>query len=125
MTSTILPPIWFERPVLSGLAPSFESSCTILGPGNIEDRYAGIEGAIAAVVGAAPYDAAVMDRAPDLRVIARTGIGYDAVDVDAASARGIAVCNTPDGPTVSTAEHAVTLMLTVAILLVSAPSLAR
>jgi D-3-phosphoglycerate dehydrogenase / 2-oxoglutarate reductase len=112
--SPSLPPVWFERPVLLGLVSSFESSCTILGPGSIEDRYAGIDGAIAAVVGAAPYDAAVMDRAPDLRVIARTGIGYDAVDVDAASARGIAVCNTPDGPTVSTAEHAVALMLMVA-----------
>jgi phosphoglycerate dehydrogenase-like enzyme len=112
--SPILPPFWFERPVLLGLVSSFESSCTILGPGSIEDRYAGIDGAIAAVVGAAPYGAAVMDRAPRLRVIARTGIGYDAVDVDAASARGIAVCNTPDGPTVSTAEHAVTLMLMVA-----------
>jgi D-3-phosphoglycerate dehydrogenase len=55
-----------------------------------------------------------MDRAPDLKVIARTGIGYDAVDVAAATDRGIAVCNTPDGPTVSTAEHAVTLMLLVA-----------
>ena len=55
-----------------------------------------------------------MDRAPALVVIARTGIGYDAVDVAAATRRGIAVCNTPDGPTVSTAEHAVTLMLLVA-----------
>jgi phosphoglycerate dehydrogenase-like enzyme len=55
-----------------------------------------------------------MDRAPGLRVIARNGIGYDNVDVAAATERGIAVCNTPDGPTVSTAEHAVTLMLLVA-----------
>jgi D-3-phosphoglycerate dehydrogenase len=114
VTSTIPPPVWFERPVLPGLVSSFESSCTILGPGSIEDRYAGIEGARAAVVGASPYDAAVMDRAADLRVIARTGIGYDAIDVRAASARGIAVCNAPDGPTVSTAEHAITLMLMVA-----------
>ena len=45
---------------------------------------------------------------------ARTGIGYDGVDVAAATRRGIAVCNTPDGPTISTAEHAVTLMLLVA-----------
>ena len=49
-----------------------------------------------------------------LLVLARTGIGYDAVDVDAATRLGIAVCNTPDGPTTSTAEHAVTLMLIVA-----------
>ncbi len=111
---TRLPPVWFERPVLSGLALSVEASCTVLGPGTDEDRYAGIEGAVGAIVGAARYDAAVMDRAPGLRVIARTGIGYDAVDVAAATARGIAVCNTPDGPTISTAEHAVTLILMVA-----------
>ena len=86
----------------------------VLGPGTDEDRYAGIEGAVGAVAGAARYDGAVMDRAPGLRVIARTGIGYDAVDVAAATARGIAVCNTPDGPTISTAEHAITLMLMVA-----------
>ena len=114
MTSGGLPPVWFERPVLPGLAASVEAACAILGPGADEDRYAGIEGAVAAVVGVSRYDAAVMDRAPGLRVIARTGIGYDAVDVGAATARGIAVCNTPDGPTISTAEHAVTLMLMVA-----------
>jgi phosphoglycerate dehydrogenase-like enzyme len=55
-----------------------------------------------------------MDRAPGLKVIARTGIGVDGVDVAAATERGIAVCNTPDGPTISTAEHAVTLMLSAA-----------
>jgi phosphoglycerate dehydrogenase-like enzyme len=55
-----------------------------------------------------------MDRATRLRVIARTGIGYDAIDLDAATRRGIAVCNAPDGPTVSTAEHALMLLLAVA-----------
>jgi phosphoglycerate dehydrogenase-like enzyme len=91
-----------------------ESACTVLGPGTDDDAYAGIEGASGAVVGASPYDGSVMDRAPGLRVIARTGIGYDAVDVAAATARGIAVCNTPDSPTISTAEHALALMLMVA-----------
>ena len=114
MTTGPLPRVWFERPVLPGLASSVEASCAILGPGSDDDRYAGIEEALGAVVGASPYDAAIMDRAPGLRVIARTGIGYDAVDLAAATARGIAVCNTPDGPTISTAEHAVTLMLMVA-----------
>ena len=114
MTSGPLPRIWFERPVLPGLAMTVQGSCQVLGPGTDEDRYAGIEDAIAAVAGAATYDGAVMDRAPRLLVIARTGIGVDAVDIAAATTRGIAVCNTPDGPTISTAEHAVTLMLMVA-----------
>ena len=109
-----LPLVWFERPVLPALAPMIEARCRILGPGTDEDSYAGVEPAVAAIAGAAPYDAAFMHRAPGLRVIARTGIGVDGVDIAAATERGIAVCNTPDGPTISTAEHAVTLMLMVA-----------
>lgn len=46
-----------------------------------------------------------------LRVIARTGIGVDCIDLDAATERGVLVVNTPDGPTESTAEHAVALLL--------------
>jgi phosphoglycerate dehydrogenase-like enzyme len=114
VTAPTLPPVWFERPVLPELASTVAEACTILGPATDDDPYAGIATAIAAVVGAAPFDAAYMERAPNLKVIARTGIGYDTIDVDAATRRGIAVCNTPDGPTVSTAEHAVTLMLLVA-----------
>lgn len=54
----------------------------------------------------------VMDRlGPRLRIIARTGIGVDRIDLDAATERGIMVINTPDGPTESTAEHAVALLL--------------
>src|SRR6185369_9961165 len=101
MTSPALPSIWFERPVLPELVEVVEASCSVLGPGTDVDRYAGIETAVGVIAGAAPYDGSVMDRAPSLRVIARTG-------------SGIAVCNTPDGPTISTAEHAITLMLMVA-----------
>src|SRR5919197_3567145 len=114
MTSPDLPLIWFERPVHPALAASVAETCTVLGPGTDEDRFDGIEAAIAAIAGAARYDQAVMNRATALRVIARTGIGYDGVDVVAATARGIAVCNTPDGPTISTVEHAVMLILMVA-----------
>jgi D-3-phosphoglycerate dehydrogenase / 2-oxoglutarate reductase len=54
----------------------------------------------------------VMDRiGPRLRIIARTGIGVDRIDLDAATLRGILVVNTPDGPTESTAEHAIALLL--------------
>lgn len=114
MSSPALPLVWFERPVLPELVDRVEASCLPLGPGTDTDRFAGIETAVAAIAGAAPYDGSVMDRAPRLSVIARTGIGVDGVDIAAATARGIAVCNTPDGPTISTAEHAVTLILMVA-----------
>ena len=54
----------------------------------------------------------VMDRiGPRLRVIARAGIGVDRIDLDAATERGLLVVNTPDGPTESTAEHAIALLL--------------
>jgi phosphoglycerate dehydrogenase-like enzyme len=109
-----LPPVWFERPVLADHAADVAAACTILGPATDDDPYAGADTAVAAVVGAATYGEAFLERAPSLAVIARTGIGYDGVDVAAATRRGVAVCNTPDGPTISTAEHAVTLMLLVA-----------
>ncbi|MCY4135961.1 MAG: hypothetical protein OXG30_13785 [bacterium] len=53
-------------------------------------------------------------RLSNLKVVARSGIGYDNVDVAACAAHGVAACNTPDAPTVSTAEHALALMLSVA-----------
>ncbi len=54
----------------------------------------------------------VLDRlGPQLLAVARTGIGVDRIDVDAATERGVLVINTPDGPTESTAEHAIALLL--------------
>ena len=61
-----------------------------------------------------PWDDEACRRYPDLKVVARSGIGYDNVDVAACAAHGVAACNTPDAPTVSTAEHALALMLAVA-----------
>jgi D-3-phosphoglycerate dehydrogenase len=60
------------------------------------------------------YDAAFMDQCSALKVISRTGIGVDNVVLDAATERGIAICNTPDAPTTSTAELAITLMMAAA-----------
>lgn len=58
--------------------------------------------------------AAEMDLAGRLEVIGRHGAGVDIVDIAAASQRGIPVVFTPYGPTESTAEHALTLMLATA-----------
>ena len=57
------------------------------------------------------YNGALMDACPQLRVIARTGIGVDNVVIPDATERGIVVINTPDGPTESTAEQAVAMLL--------------
>lgn len=59
-------------------------------------------------------DARVMDAAPRLRVIANYAVGYENVDVGAATERGIVVTNTPDALTETTADFAWALMLAVA-----------
>jgi D-3-phosphoglycerate dehydrogenase len=56
----------------------------------------------------------ILERARELKVIGRAGIGVDNVDIPAATARGIIVMNTPFGNSITTAEHAITLMLSLA-----------
>jgi D-3-phosphoglycerate dehydrogenase len=56
----------------------------------------------------------ILERAKSLRVIGRAGIGVDNVDIPAATARGVIVMNTPFGNSITTAEHAITLMLALA-----------
>ena len=81
----------------------------IVGPG--DDALAGVP---AAVIGVAHrWDEERFARFPSLRVLSRMGIGYDNIDLDAARGAGVTVCNAPDAPTVSTAEHAMALMLAV------------
>lgn len=55
--------------------------------------------------------AEVLENAENLKVIGRAGIGLDNVDVEAASKRGIVVMNTPEGNVITTAEHAIAMML--------------
>jgi D-3-phosphoglycerate dehydrogenase len=59
-------------------------------------------------------DADLIAAADRLKVIARAGIGIDNIDVRAATARGIIVCNAPQSNTVSAAEHTVALLLALA-----------
>jgi phosphoglycerate dehydrogenase-like enzyme len=56
----------------------------------------------------------MLEKAKNLKVIGRAGIGVDNVDITAATARGIIVMNTPFGNSITTAEHAITLMLALA-----------
>jgi D-3-phosphoglycerate dehydrogenase / 2-oxoglutarate reductase len=58
--------------------------------------------------------AAVLSAGAKLRVVGRAGVGVDNVDVEAATRRGIVVLNAPGGNTISTAEHAFSLLLSVA-----------
>ncbi len=109
--------VWFERvpppafvEMLDGVA--VVAGCAVETPAA---PFSALPGAHAIIASSRlRYDGAVMDLAPTLRVISRSGIGLDNVAIGDATARGIAVCHAPDAPTISTAEHAITLLLAVA-----------
>jgi D-3-phosphoglycerate dehydrogenase len=56
----------------------------------------------------------ILERAINLKVIGRAGIGVDNVDIPAATAKGVIVMNTPFGNSITTAEHAIALMFALA-----------
>ena len=64
-----------------------------------------------AIRSATKVTADIIDTADNLRVIGRAGIGLDNVDIKAATKRGIVVMNAPEGNMTTTAEHAVSMML--------------
>jgi phosphoglycerate dehydrogenase-like enzyme len=73
-----------------------------------------LDGVVASLAGSEPYTRRVLAAHPQLRVIARAGVGYDAVDVAAATERGIAVCIAPGTNQDAVAEHTFTLILALA-----------
>ena len=92
--------VWVER-----MPPSVELPDDVVLVSSLDD-------ADGAVVGAGDlWDSDACRRFPRLKVVARSGIGYDNVMVGELAEHGVAVCNAPDAPTVSTAEHALALML--------------
>src|SRR4029453_9985503 len=73
-----------------------------------------LSGAAAAIAGSEPYTRRGIESCPELRVIARNGVGYDAVDIAAATERGITVTVTPGVNHESVAEHTFALLLAAA-----------
>src|SRR6476660_7289648 len=67
-----------------------------------------------AIRSATKATAKILEKAKRLKVIGRAGIGVDNVEIPAATAKGIIVMNTPFGNSITTAEHAITLMLALA-----------
>src|SRR6201998_3909747 len=67
-----------------------------------------------AIRSATKVTAKLLEKANGLKVIGRAGIGVKKVDIPAPTARGIIVMNTPFGNSITTAEHAITLMLSLA-----------
>jgi D-3-phosphoglycerate dehydrogenase len=110
--------IWCERPLpeqFHAMIDGFAETITIDRthtdglPAQLAAHH--IDAVIASAV--TRYDDALMAAVPSLKVIARTGIGVDNIDLDAATAHGIAICNAPDAPTLATAEHTIGLIFAV------------
>jgi len=76
-----------------------------------EELLEDLPGISATLAGMEPYTRRVLERFPDLKVIARVGVGFDAVDVPAATANGVAVTITPGTNQDSVAEHTFALLL--------------
>jgi D-3-phosphoglycerate dehydrogenase / 2-oxoglutarate reductase len=81
-----------------------------------EDELAAAVGAYDALIvrSGAKVTAKVLENPGNLKAIARAGVGVDNIDLDAATAKGILVLNTAEASTLSTAEHALALMLSLA-----------
>ena len=110
-----------DRPIILSLTKMAESGldtlrsagelrfATSLDPGILHREIAAADALVIRTAGT--IDAALMDAAPRLRVIGRHGVGYDQVDVPAATARGIQVVYTPGANTEAVAEHALAFMI--------------
>jgi D-3-phosphoglycerate dehydrogenase len=84
-------------------------------PGRDEDTLVRhVAGADALLVGTAKIGSAVLDAAPQLRIVARYGIGLDNVDVEEATRRGVVVTNAPGFCAEEVAEHVLALLLCLA-----------
>ena len=97
--------IFRHRGVEADLKPGLSPEALL----EIVPEYDGI-----AVRSATKITAEVVGQAKRLRVVGRAGIGVDNIDVNAATARGVVVMNTPFGNSITTAEHAIALMFVAA-----------
>ena len=91
-------------------------------PNNYLDKMADAD---ALIVRIAKCDANAIENSPNLKVIGKTGVGYDAIDVKKAAEKGIPVVITPGANNRSVAEHAVAMMFALAKNIVEADSETR
>ncbi|MGI8902286.1 MAG: phosphoglycerate dehydrogenase [Solirubrobacteraceae bacterium] len=73
-----------------------------------------LDGCAAVIAGQEPYDAEVFDACPELRIVVRFGVGFDAVDVPAATERGVLVATIPGTNEWGIADHTIGMMLDLA-----------
>ncbi len=89
----------------------------VLAPGKMarEETLAAVPNADALIVrSGTTVDQELIDAAPKLKVVVRAGVGVDNIDLAACTQRGVVVMNTPEGNTISTAEHTFALLLALA-----------
>jgi len=101
----------------SGLGPLRSAGFSVekrpgLKPPELLEALNGCEGLI--VRSETKVTADILDAANTLRVIGRAGVGVDNIDVPAATIRGVVVMNAPDGNTITTAEHTVAMLVSLA-----------
>jgi phosphoglycerate dehydrogenase-like enzyme len=86
---------------------------------------AALQGVAATLASVEPYTASVISQASDLKVISRTGVGFDAVDLAAATQHGVVVCTTPGTNHHAVADMALALLLACARGIVQGAELVR
>ena len=111
------PVIWMDTTAYPEARARLQEWATVTGPQDCPDRpwaesLREADGAVITV--RHTFDAAVFAQAPRLQIVARLGVGYDNVDLDAATAAGVCVTITPGASTDAVAEHAIGLLLALA-----------
>jgi glyoxylate reductase len=118
VTAASRPRVLLTRRIPSSIFSKLEAACdvqleeTALTPEQLRDRIRDKQGLISVLTDR--VDDALLDAAPDLKVVANIAVGYDNIDVPAASRRGVVVTNTPDVLTEATAELTWALILAAA-----------
>jgi hypothetical protein len=102
--------------VLARLAGHFEVDANpddhVFSASELSDRLNGKDGAF--ITGSERIDAAVLDAHPRLRAVCNMAVGYNNIDLEACTARGVLVSNTPDVLTETTADFGFALMMATA-----------
>src|SRR6267142_1586438 len=94
-----------------------------LGPAELRSRLKGRQGLVCLITDA--IDAPLLAACPDLKVVSNVAVGFNNIDVAAATARGVVVTNTPDVLTETTADFAWTLLMATARRVVEADRYVR
>jgi D-3-phosphoglycerate dehydrogenase len=107
-----------------------EAGCRILtspqpGPLPEDELLSSLSGCDAVIASSDPYTARIFEALPSLKLVARCGVGIDSVDLEAATAMGVVVTNTPGAMTEAVADHAFALLLAIARRIPEADTLMR